>query len=69
MHEIYRVYFEKVRIKKFTTAYETVEFYLKQMEKQIRFPTSSDSRDNLYSTVILFLYNFMEIKTTSNLHM
>ena len=36
MHEIYRVYFEKVRIKKFTTAYETVEFYLKQMEKQIR---------------------------------
>ena len=36
MHEIYRVYFEKVRIKEFTTAYETVEFYLKQMEKQIR---------------------------------
>lgn len=36
MHEIYRVYFREVGIKKFTIAYETVEFYLEQMEKQLR---------------------------------
>lgn len=36
MHEIYRVYFKNVGIKKFTIAYETVEFYLEQMEKQLR---------------------------------